>query len=40
MLAGGISGNEDIIEAEKKGISGIILLTALLENKINYAKNL
>lgn len=38
MLAGGISGNEDIIEAEKKGISGIILLTALLENKINYEK--
>ena len=35
MLAGGVSGNKDIFEA-KKEISEIILLTALLENKINY----
>lgn len=36
MLAGGVSGNKDIFEAKKKEISEIILLTALLENKINY----
>ena len=36
MLAGGVCGNKDIFEAKKKEISEIILLTALLENKINY----